>query len=125
MAKGTSTPTRIASDVVAAATTVAPSEHRTVTEQINHWARIGLQIERSGSVANRKVLAVAEGGEQFSTLEPDERAVAHALIDASMAERVAEERFGSAARLAGQTTVSLDDDGELIEVSPDGSRRRL
>ena len=46
MAKGTSTPTRVAADVAAAASAVAPSEHRTATEQINYWARIGMQVER-------------------------------------------------------------------------------
>ena len=125
MAKGTSTPTRVTGDVAAAAASVAPTEHRTVTEQINYWARIGMQVDRATSLASRRVLAVIAGEEQFSTLGPDERTVAHATIDARMAERAAEERFGPAARKAGQVTVSLDDDGNLVEIAPDGSRRRL
>lgn len=125
MAKGISTPTRIAADVVAAASLVAPTEHRTTTEQINHWVRIGLQIERSGSVASRRVLDVASGEGQFSTLTDEEREVAHALVDAAIAERAAEEQFGPAARLAGSTAVSIDDDGRLIEIAADGSRRTL
>jgi hypothetical protein len=96
-----------------------------VAEQINYWARIGMQVERSSTVTNRRVLAVAAGDAQFSALTPEERTAAHAVIDARMAERVARERFGPAARLAGQTTVSLDDAGNLIEIAPDGSRRRL
>jgi len=125
MVKPTSTPTRVSSDVAAAAAAVAPSEHRSVAEQINYWARIGMQIERSGTLANRRVLAVAAGEEQFSTLTPEERVAAHAIIDARISERVVKERFGAAARLAGQTTVSLDDEGNLVEITPDGSRRRL
>lgn len=124
MAKGTSTPTRVNADVAAAAASVAPAEHRTVAEQINHWARIGMQVERSTSVAGRRVLAAAAGEAQFSTLTAEERAMAHATIDAAIAERVATERFGPAARKAGQVTVSIDDDGNLIEIAPDGSRRR-
>jgi ParD-like antitoxin of type II bacterial toxin-antitoxin system len=125
MAKGASTPTRVAADVAATAASVAPTESRTVTEQINYWLRIGMQVERSGSVANRRVLAVAAGEAQFSTLTPDERTAAHALIDAGIAERAAKQRFGPDARTAGHTTVSIDDDGNLIEIAPDGSRRRL
>jgi len=125
MAKGTSTPTRVAADVAAAATSIAVLEHRTMAEQINHWARIGMQIERSGTLEARRILAVVAGHEQFSTLGAEERAAAHALIDADMAERVARDRFGPAARAAGQTTVSLDDNGTLIEISPDGTRRNL
>jgi hypothetical protein len=125
MSKPASTSTRVAGDVVAIASAVAPGEHRTIAEQINHWARIGMQVERSGTVATRKVLAVAAGEQQFSTLAPEERETAHALIDAQIAERAASQRFGPAARAAGHTTVSLDDDGNLIEITAEGTTRRL
>lgn len=125
MAKGASTPTRVTADVAAAAASVAPTENRTVTEQINYWARIGMQVERSTSVAHRRMLAVVAGDAQFSTLTPEERTVAHATIDARIAERAAKERFGPAARKAGRVTVSIDEEGNLIEIAPDGTRRRL
>jgi hypothetical protein len=125
MAKGTSTPTRVTADVTATAASVAATENRTVTEQINYWVRIGMLVERSTSVANRRVLAVVVGDAQFSSLTPEERTVAHATIDARIAERAAGQRFGPAARKAGHVTVSIDDDGNLIEIAPDGSRRPL
>ena len=125
MTKGASTPTRVTADVAATAASVAPTENRTVTEQINYWARLGMQVERSTTVASRRVLAVVTGDAQFSTLTAEERTVAHATIDARIAERAAKERFGPAARKAGQVTVSIDDDGNLIEIAPDGSRRPL
>jgi len=125
MSKPTSMSTRVAGDVVAIASAVAPGEHRTIAEQINHWARIGMQVERSGTVATRKVLAVAAGELQFSTLAADEREAAHALIDAEIAERAAGQRFGPAARAAGHATVSLDDHGNLTEITAEGTTRRL
>lgn len=125
MASGASTPTRVTADIAAAAASVALTENRTATEQINYWLRIGMQVERSASVANRRVLAVIAGDAQFATLTPDERAVAHATIDALTAERAAKQRFGPSARKAGQTTVSIDDDGNLIEIAPNGTRRHL
>lgn len=125
MAKAPSVPTRVTADVAAIAASVAPSENRTATEQINYWARVGMQVERSGSVANRRVLAVAAGEDQFTTLSVEERPAAHALIDADIAERAAKQRFGPAARAAGHTTVSVDDDGNLIEIGPGGNRRPL
>jgi ParD-like antitoxin of type II bacterial toxin-antitoxin system len=39
MAKTASTPTRVSADLAAS---VAPAEFRTVTEQVNYWARIGM-----------------------------------------------------------------------------------
>ncbi len=125
MAKGASTPTRVTADVAATAAAVSAAENRTVTEQINYWVRIGMQVERSTSVDNRHVLAVIAGEAQFSTLSPEERTVAHATVDARIAERAAQQRFGPAARKAGQITVSIDDDGNLIEIAADGSRRPL
>ena len=125
MAKSSSTPTRVAADLAASAASVAPTENRTITEQINYWARIGMQVERSGSLATRRILAVATGESQFAVLGTEERAAAHAVIDASIGLRVAQQRFGPDARKAGQTTVSLDKEGNLIEIAPNGHRRRL
>ena len=125
MAFGASTPTRVTADIAATAASVAPTENRTATEQINYWARIGMQVERSTSVVGRRILAVVAGDAQFSTLAPDERISAHALIDARIAERVAKQRFGPETRKAGQVTVSIDDAGNLIEIARDGSRRPL
>ncbi len=125
MAKGTSTPTRVTADVAAVAAAVAPAENRSVAEQINHWVRIGMHVERSTSVDGRRTLAVVSGEDQFATLSAEERVVAHAMVDAEIAERVAAQRFGSAARKAGQVTVSIDREGNLVEISPDGGRRLL
>ena len=125
MSKPTSSSTRIAGDVVAVASAVAPAERRTAAEQINYWARVGMQVERSASVATRKVLAVASGEAQFSSLDPDEHQIAHALIDAQIAERAAGERFGAASRAGGRSTVSLADDGTLVEIAADGTTRPL
>ncbi|MEO6627956.1 MAG: hypothetical protein ABIP03_05245 [Aquihabitans sp.] len=125
MAKTASIPTRVTADVAACAVAVAPGENRTFAEQVNYWARIGMQVERSGSTANRRVLASAAGTEQFSSLDDTERVAAHAIVDARIAGRAAKQRFGPEARVAGQTTVSLDEEGHLVEISPGGTRRRL
>ena len=84
-----------------------------------------MQVERSGSLANRRVLAVAAGAEQFSSLDDTERVAAHAIVDAQIAARASKQRFGPDVRTAGQTTVSLDDQGNLVEIAPGGTRRRL
>jgi hypothetical protein len=125
MAKGTSMPMRVTADVAATAIQVAPAENRTATEQVNYWARIGMQVERSTSFDHRRLRAVVAGDAPFSSLGAEERTIAHATVDARIAERVAEQRFGSAARKAGQVTVSIDDDGTLVEIAADGSRRPL
>lgn len=123
--KRSSTPTRVAGDVAVSAAAVAPGENRSVAEQISYWARIGMSLERAGSLAHRRVLAVAAGEAPFAGLDADERAAAHALVDARIAELAANQSFGRAARAEGQTTVSLDDEGNLVEIGADGTHRQL
>jgi hypothetical protein len=123
--KPPSTPTRVAGDVAATASAVAAAENRSVAEQISYWARIGMSLERAGSLAHRRVLAAAAGEEPFAGLDAKERAAAHALVDARIAELAASQSFGRAARAEGQTTVSLDDEGNLVEIAADGTHRRL
>ncbi|CAB4730825.1 MAG: hypothetical protein F2934_01950 [Actinobacteria bacterium] len=69
--------------------------------------------------------AAAAGGSQFANLTADERTAAHALIDAAIAERVADLRFGTTTLSSGQITVSVDGSGHLVEIAPDGTSRRL
>jgi len=107
------------------AASVAPAEHRTAAEQINYWARLGMQVDRSGTITNRRVRSVAAAEAQLAGLDPEERAAAHAVIDASIGAAAGRERFGPAARTAGRASVSLDDDGNLIEIAADGTRRVL
>ncbi len=120
-----STPTRVTTDIFETAAAVAAQDHRSAAEQTNHWVRIGMQVERSGTLAHRKVREVAAGRAQFGELTDPDRQIAHALIDAGMSERSASARFGRAARAEGKRTVSLDGDGALIEISPDGTTRLL
>jgi hypothetical protein len=96
LAKSRSIPAVVASDVAANAASVAPAHSRSVAEQISHWARIGMHIERAGSVATHRVREVDEGREQFSTLGGDERTVAHAMVDARISELAAAQSFGAA-----------------------------
>jgi hypothetical protein len=113
MEKPASIPIPVAADLAVSAASVARTEARTVTEQINHWARIGMQVERSRSLATRRLLSVVVGEAQFTTLNTDLRTEAHSIIDAHIAEQVAQQRFGSAARTAGHITASLDVEGNL------------
>lgn len=67
----------------------------------------------------------AAGESQFASLTADERTAAHALVDAAIAERVADLRFGPTARSIGQVTVSVDDSGRIVEIAPGGRARLL
>lgn len=125
MTKAPTTPTQVPTEVAETAAAVAAVENRSTTEQIGHWLRIGMQVERAASAGTRRVLAAASGDIQFTSLEPHERIAAHAVVDPRIADRAARDRVGEASRRAGGVTVSMDDEGSLIVIEPDGSRRPL
>ena len=125
MAKGASVPTRAAADIAETAASVGQRESRTMAEQINYWTRLGMQLDRSTTAESRRVQAAITGDGQFSALTDSERIVAQASVDAALAARVAAARFGPNARRAGHVTVSMDDDGKLIEIAADGTRQAL
>lgn len=77
----------------------------------------------STSDPSQQILAVAAGEAQFTSLGLEERAIAHAIIDGRIAERAATVSFGEVARKPGQVTVSIDDDGNIVEIAPDGARQ--
>ena len=118
-------PTRITRDIVDAAASIAPTVDRSAAEQINHWARVGMHVERSTSIDQRRILQVVAGNAQFRDLNEVERAAAHANIDARIADRIAKASFGARARAEGNRTVSIDDDGNLIEIAADGTVKAL
>ncbi|MBS1847381.1 MAG: hypothetical protein JST73_03800 [Actinobacteria bacterium] len=117
-------PTRISEDVSTAAAAVARDEHRSTSEQINYWVRVGMQVERSTTATSRMTLAVVTGRAPFSTLPPQQRAIAHSLIDADLSRRVAAAQFGQDAHDDGKTAVYLDDDGRVVQMAPGSERQR-
>ncbi|QGG94944.1 hypothetical protein [Actinomarinicola tropica] len=71
----------------------AAHSDRTPAEQLNYWARLGMNVDRE--VANLPhVLAAVTGRRQFADLDHGERALAHAVIDAQIAAGVAQSQFG-------------------------------
>ena len=115
-------PTRIASDLYAAAQQVAVRESRSAAEQVNHWARVGQSVAMHRSASRRRIDAVLAGTLPMSVLRPDEREVVNAELDAAISERAQSTPLGPA---AGVTTVALDDEGRLVEYRPDGTSALL
>lgn len=121
MANRESTPERVRGDLASVSHQVTDAENRSETEQVTELA-VGMQVEAVVSERTRRVLAVAAGETQFSTLDRQERSDAHAMVDSAIAERAAASSFGDLALQDGHRAVCLDVDGHLVEISPDGSR---
>ncbi len=116
---------RVDGGIVAAAEAVAALADRSTTEQVNRWARIGWQFSMATSVDQRAIERVVRGEEQLAGLTETERAIANAVIDAEIAERVAAASFGEVERKRGFPTVAIDDEGRLVETAADGTATYL
>ncbi len=116
---------RIDADIVAAAASTAAHAHRSTAEQINYWAAVGRRVTAATGVDQRRLDLVVSGEAQLSTLTAEERVIAHARIDADIEQRAAATSLAAQARLDGVTTVTMDDDGQLVQTTPDGRTSRL
>jgi len=113
--------TRFAIDLIQAAESEAARESRSTRQQLDHWARLGMRISARSTAARRRIERALAGEIPLADLSDDEQAVANAELDVSIAG--AASRTSYADRLAGEgvTTVTLDEDGNLVERRPDGT----
>jgi hypothetical protein len=117
-------PTRIDPDVASAAKVAGELLSRSAAQQVNHWARIGRELEASKSISAREIAQVLAGNAPYDALDVREQAV----VRAEWTERMTALREGLdlAAELtaAGQDWVDADTDGTVIPRSGKPVRKR-
>ncbi len=115
---GTSLPTRIDGDLFASAKASGDVMSRSAAQQINHWARIGRELEASQSVSHRDVARVLAGEQSYDGLGAREQA----LVRAQWHERMSDLRSGldlqAEFEAAGQRWAEADERGHTVELGP-------
>lgn len=108
------TPTRIEAELYDAAKAVGPGMSRSAAQQINHWARIGRELEAAEGVSQRDIARVLAGRDSYDSLNAHEQA----LVRAEWEERMTETRKGldfEAEFLAdGESWVDADTEGRTV-----------
>jgi hypothetical protein len=112
--------TRVASDLFDSAAAEGARQSRSAKQQLDYWARVGREVTFHQSAARSRIESVLAGDQPMSGLASDERLVLNAEIDAEIDLRMATTDFGAALDARGVSTVSLDDQGRLVEHRPDG-----
>ncbi len=118
-------PTRVASDLLEAASVEGARQSRSAKQQLDHWARVGLAVSMPHTAARRRVEAALSGTVALSTLTSEQRAVFDAELDASISESARRTSFGAVLAGRGVTTVALSDDDVLTRYHPDGTVEQL
>ncbi len=112
--------TRVASDLFESAATEGARQSRSAKQQLDYWARVGREVTSHQSAARRRIESVLTGRAPMSGLTDDERLVLNAEIDAEIDVRMSTTDFGATLDARGISTVSLDEDGRLVQHLPDG-----
>jgi hypothetical protein len=113
--------TRFAADLFDSAAVEGARESRSAKQQLDHWARVGRSVSTQQTVSRRRVEAALAGTLPMTELTDEEGVVFNAEIDASIDETIERTDFGELLASRGITTVSLDEEGNLVEYRPDGS----
>jgi hypothetical protein len=108
-------PLRVGDDLLASAKIAADASGRSAAQQIGYWAKLGRELERSGSVSVREIAEVLAGSRSYDDLDPKAQATVRAEWDARIEARRA------ALNLAEQFTA---EGRSWVEASPDGTTVR-
>lgn len=120
-------PLRVGDDLLASAKLAADATGRSAAQQIGYWAKLGRELERSGSVSVREVAEVLAGARSYDDLDAKSQAAVRAEWDARIEAR--REALNLAERFVaeGRAWVEAGADGTTVrhpaagEVAP---RRR-
>lgn len=110
-------PTRIDSELFAAAKAIGAIESRTATQQLSYWARIGRELEASPGTSPRDIQRVLAGepGFTYDRLADPDQALVRAAWDEQLLERAAALDLADRFRRAGRSWSEADEAGNLVE----------
>ena len=120
-------PTRVDDEVYADATATGQEMGRSVAKQLSHWARIGRELEATAvmTTRRRRMEAVLAGDGEYDELTGDEQALVRTNWSERITELAGQVDVGAAKQAAGLPYVTLDADGEVVKVHPDGTTEKV
>lgn len=111
-------PTRIEQDLFETARAAGQVHSRSAAQQLDHWARIGRELEASPTVTHDEVSRVLAGEASYDDLPAGGQAVVRAGWDRGIAERTAALNFEEQFVSAGEPWIEADADGNVVVRDP-------
>jgi ParD-like antitoxin of type II bacterial toxin-antitoxin system len=112
---------RVAADLVESAAAEGARQSRSAKQQLDHWARVGRAVSSQHTAARRRVEAALADELPLGALSVEEGVVVNAEIATAIEETLARTHYGDVLAAGGITTVALNDAGDMVEYSPDGT----
>jgi hypothetical protein len=113
-----STAVKISSELLASARQESAVWSRSMTQQIEYWARLGRALERSPSVSISRVQAALQAQLEFDDLNADERALVLGRLEAMVFDPRGDGALQRELREAGHAYTAMDEKGALVKVRP-------
>ena len=117
-----STAVKISSELLASARQESAVWSRSMTQQIEYWARLGRALERSPSVSISRVQAALQAQLEFDDLNADERALVLGRLEAMVFDPRGDGALQRELREAGHAYTAMDEKGVLVKVRPSVNR---
>ncbi|MDQ0728524.1 hypothetical protein [Microbacterium sp. W4I20] len=107
-------PTRVDGDLFEVAKSIGAESSRSAAQQINHWARIGRELEASPRVSHRDIRRVLAGEASYDDLGERDQAVVRAAWDEQIVDRRARLDLAAEFTRAGRSWTEADADGNAV-----------
>lgn len=107
-------PLRVGDDLLASAKLAAEATGRSAAQQIGYWAKLGRELERSGSVSVREVAEVLAGARSYDDLDPKAQATVRGKWDARIETRRTSLNLAERFTAEGRSWVEAGADGTTV-----------
>jgi hypothetical protein len=114
-------PTRIDGELFEAAKVAGEIQSRSAAQQLDHWARIGRELETSPMITHGAISKVLTGRAPYDDLPDRAQAVIRVAWDEQISARIAGLDFEERLQEAGLPWVEADADGHAVVRNPDAT----
>jgi hypothetical protein len=114
-------PTRIDQELFEAAKAAGELHSRSAAQQLDHWARVGRELEASPSVTHDEIARVLAGQAAYDALSDRAQAFVRASWSEQAAERIGALDLEGQLRATGQPWAEADADGNVVVRGEPGS----
>jgi hypothetical protein len=111
-------PTRIDQGLFEAAKAAGELHSRSAAQQLDHWARVGRELEASPAVTHDEIARVLAGQASYDALSDRAQAFVRASWNEQVAERIDRLDLTDQLRATGQPWVEADADGKVVVREP-------
>ena len=116
----TTSPIRIDDELYKSASIVGPVMSRSASQQVQHWARIGRELEEADMAAGA-IAAVLAGARSYDDIDARQQAIVRAEWEERVASRIHALDLAAEFEAAGESYAELDDDDNVVVRTPTSS----